>query len=925
MNSVSGGSVAAYGLNYQYLTTADYFLRYLRANPELIQHATLVIEPLITKPDGNDDDIVDFAIEIDGEATHHIQVKSSPDPNQHPLQPAPARAALTRLLSHKALNSLILTNKPLSPQLLGEADVQGTIGQRITYTWPAGPQPSTSDAREQPCIVVDSRSPAQVRDSIAHLIREFRKDRAFSPALTSSQLLVPILLDYIFAAAAGTEPKRITALDFLEKLAMPDARIAHLAGAFDWGVPLGNIPNYLSTVPRLSYLEQIQKHIAVTEETTEPPRVVLVGQTGNGKSVLASDYCHIDAITYEFMCWIDCRDVDFIEPQIRNYVAQLTNDAIAPNAAVGSAFAGLLARRRGPWLLVFDGVQNRSDIDQYVPARGLGAVLVTTNNSLNWWPTAHLLEVGGFAEEEAIDCFATYAGITADAVDGLREAISDIVNRLGLMPLAISMSGIYFKNTEGQLNELAAQYFSDLAALADTYSIPPGFDKTAFAAIQHAVRNLGKGTAAGDVYGRRARAVLEIGSLLAPESLPLNLILPATADSVVTDLANLPRPVEVDPVLRRGVLSTLRTQTIARRVINDEQGNRTPASETIAIHPLVHEILQASFLAAVPPGQLQAQTTTLMAFLLGWLRPMRASGEYFAVEQLRLHAEALLQLVNAREPLSSYSPQHLRVYTYTKALLQAELCTCQASRGKLQAAYDLGRAAAQNLSAYAYEKPARVITMVLLDDMIKHLSMAEVPPDLLGIFATALLPAIREAETDDRDGVRNLAYDVAGDVFVAINRTETYRNSPFLRGVARQLEEIAARDPSPQNREVTRLKRVNALYEAGQFQDIHQLLPRWREANDSLENAVVLDGLEIVAQLHTDAVDEALQGIDRLLAIKPYGGYLYLSLYEALKKVARELNRVADDLEADRPRLQQALQRVLKRYNELGEWFGEKQ
>jgi hypothetical protein len=72
------------------------------------------------------------------------------------------------------------------------------------------------------------------------------------------------------------------------------------------------------------------------------------------------------------------------------------------------------------------------------------------------------------------------------------------------------------------------------------------------------------------------------------------------------------------------------------------------------------------------------------------------------------------------------------------------------SRGSLQAAYDLGRAAAQNLSAYAYEKPARLVTVTVLAKMIKDLSMADAPPDLLGIFSTALLPAILEAENDDR-------------------------------------------------------------------------------------------------------------------------------------------------------------------------------
>ena len=68
MNAHGGGSVAAYGLNYQYLSTAEYFLRFLRKNMEPLPMATLVVEPVIAKADGEDDDIVDFAIEIDGEA-----------------------------------------------------------------------------------------------------------------------------------------------------------------------------------------------------------------------------------------------------------------------------------------------------------------------------------------------------------------------------------------------------------------------------------------------------------------------------------------------------------------------------------------------------------------------------------------------------------------------------------------------------------------------------------------------------------------------------------------------------------------------------------------------------------------------------------------------------------------------------------------
>ena len=89
----------------------------------------------------------------------------------------------------------------------------------------------------------------------------------------------------------------------------------------------------------------------------------------------------MDSISYEFLCWIDCRDVDFIEPQVRNIVSQLTRDEITPTEGVGPAFTGLLGRHRGPWLIVFDGIQNREDIEIYVPSTGRGSVLATTNTA----------------------------------------------------------------------------------------------------------------------------------------------------------------------------------------------------------------------------------------------------------------------------------------------------------------------------------------------------------------------------------------------------------------------------------------------------------------------------------------------------------------------------------------------------------------
>ena len=80
----------------------------------------------------------------------------------------------------------------------------------------------------------------------------------------------------------------------------------------------------------------------------------------------------------------------------------------------------------------------------------------------------------------------------------------------------------YFKNTEGTVDELSTAYFEELEALDDMRAIPAGFDKTAFQAIQLAVKNLGQGLASREER-RRASGILYHAALLAPELLPLIL------------------------------------------------------------------------------------------------------------------------------------------------------------------------------------------------------------------------------------------------------------------------------------------------------------------------------------------------------------------------------------------------------------------
>ncbi|MFE0748085.1 hypothetical protein [Gordonia sp. NPDC058843] len=911
--TAGGGTIAAYGLRYQYMITIERFLSHVRDNLGSLPRTDLLVEPVVLQAGGESDDIVDFGFVVDDIHSHHFQVKSSLAPADNPLTPAPAREVLDRLHANPATHSALYTNKPLSPTLANSADVDTGSSLPdgvLMYRWP--PDDSEVDASAYPAVYVDSRSEHEVRQSICALIREFRKDRQLSQGDLTCNSLVSVLLERIFSAAASNAPQQITALAFVELLAMPDVRIAQVVGGFDWGRVVANIPHYASTAPRIGYLDQLHG-IRLDDTSMTPPRVVLAGHTGAGKSVIAADYCHVDAASFAFICWVDCRDLDYIESQAMDLFVQLSNDKIKPSGEVASAFAGALSGHPGPWLLVLDGVTDRTEIERYLPTRGQGAILITSTNALGWWPDATVIEVGEFTLEEGISCFRAYSGIGGEATD---EIVGDVVNMLGRVPLAVSMAGIYFANAQGDIAELSEQYFSDLAALDDTLSIPQGFNQTAFKAIQHAVANLGTRDPAS--HGTSARAVLEVGSLLAPEQIPLNLVLPATSQTVSIDATNPPTPVEVEPAWRRGVVAALRTQSIASRLLRPEAPH-SPTNDVVNIHPLIHQILQTSRLKTVPLGVLQQDATVFMHFLRGWLGSLRVIGDFLGTDQIRMHAEAVLAVVDEHEPLSSPSPQHRRVYLYTKALLLAELSTCQASRRRYEKSVDFAAAAGATLNMIGEEPAARALIVPLLTNMIHDLSFLQAPVEVLEVPVGAALGGITALVSDPRESHQDIGYRFAGELRLWLTRTPEYRSAQSLHPYVQTLQEIMDSDPRAVDRPTATNTKINELYEAGKFHELSELVIGLLGTADASQR-IGLSALQSVADMHTGNVDRAVDNAQQIVDLELPAGYLQHEVVEALSKIRREIYRlrVSPDNAVD-PRLVRVLDAIEVRLRELAD------
>lgn len=862
---MAGGNQSAFGYRYQYLATVERFLRYMRDHLGELPAMTLHVEPTTMMSEGiaRDDDIIDFAIGLGDQIVERDQVKGSSKPDENKLFQGEAATVFQRLNGESAARSVLVTNRPLGPGL--QVRCSQTLDTDETENWEyLGPHPDTAQGEADSLIVVDKRSIERLTQAIEDLVRQFRSDQALGQGAVSCRIIAKLLLDRIFQSAAGGGPTKFDALGIVGFVAVPDPQIAHVVGSFDWGVPVNGIPILPSTVTRLHLLEQVHEAIGRPAARHRVKHLVAQGQTGYGKSSLAAHFCHLYRNAYEFVCWIDCSDLGLIEANVRRFVQELTRTELSLSIDPSERFREVLASNRGPWLVVFDGVPARVDIDRFMPTQGNGCVLVTTTNETSWWPSSTILAVGTFTEGEATACFATYAGL--DAANARSDAVKEIVARLGSIPLAIAMAALHFRNSAGTVRELSAGYFAQLEALEDIGSIPPGFDRTAFAAIEHAVRHLGAGIIGHDREDvKMVQAMLYRASLLAPDMIPLNYLIASMPESVEMRLGHLPEPAFADAALRRRYISIMRTQSIAHRVLLlDDDGEQNEASDTIDIHPLVHEILQRLFVRQIPPIRLSEQITMMMYFLHGWMVHARRLNQYFVVDQLAAQAVSLLRFIDEVGGLPTRNQQHAKMFLYTKSWMKLEVSTCRMSRGDIFTSVNLAREVLWELWTHPPDPAREALALEAASSIVVDLNEAGTDASTMRPWALFALRAVIACESLSEKGAA-LAFEKAYLMRSSLNGRTQYREDALIARVIHELDEMIARDPSDELRPNAVMDELVKQIESGDLsRSVDERLTTLRTAANDYDKHT-FDCIEIDVALRRRQFDKAFRGIDELV------------------------------------------------------------
>jgi hypothetical protein len=242
----------------------------------------------------------------------------------------------------------------------------------------------------------------------------------------------------------------------------PDAKKIKRHDFHDWIVPLVRIADTPENVSRQAIApekfvgreqemkvlhQQIQAHGQVTV-------CAVMGMGGVGKTELALQYALTHKQNYPGgICWLKANEkdvgqqiVEFARSRLRLEIPDGLNSSLV--AQVGFCWTNW---RPGDVLVVLDNVDNYPEIEPYLPPqKSRFRVLITTRFKLDDLPCALTLEV--LTLDGALELLKQWVGV--ETLSAESDGASELCERLGRLPLALTLVGHYLKKRRISLAEM---------------------------------------------------------------------------------------------------------------------------------------------------------------------------------------------------------------------------------------------------------------------------------------------------------------------------------------------------------------------------------------------------------------------------------------------------------------------------------------
>ncbi|HLZ62910.1 MAG TPA: FxSxx-COOH system tetratricopeptide repeat protein, partial [Ktedonosporobacter sp.] len=400
-----------------------------------------------------------------------------------------------------------------------------------------------------------------------------------------------------------------------------------------WSVPFPRNPYFTG---REEVLETLHTQLGVDQAMALTQSSALHGLGGVGKTQIALEYAYRHALEYRAVFWIGAETEEQIVSSLLRIaeVLQLPGREDKGQQRVVAAVQRWLSVH-GQWLLIWDNVEDLDLLQRFLPSTRSGAMLLTTRNQAPG-TLARGMDLSPMEQEEGMlfllrrakvlepDAASQQMGQFALQMPHQYAAAAELVEVMGVLPLALDQAGAYIEATQcglqAYLNLFHARRAVLLTLRGEGSRDHPASVSTTF-------------TIALSATAQRHPAVMDFlhaCALLQPDAIPEEFFSQGGK--------------HLGPTLEGACRDRLEWDRVVGMACSYSLLSRQPEEQTLSIHRLV----QAVLLDAMTDEEREKWSARVIAILDVELPEVRHATKYAAWKQCeRLLPHALLRVQRA--------------------------------------------------------------------------------------------------------------------------------------------------------------------------------------------------------------------------------------------------------------------------------------